>query len=304
MAKKKKAQGQFLLARQIVAHVFEHKLGKGHHLVETALAERFGVSRTLIRASLKRLAKESVVEPRRNQGFFLLKGWDRLDGGVIAVPPSVEDTLYRRILRNRIGGKIPERITQIALINRYRADRSALLRVLQTMADEGIVTKNKGHGWTFLPTINTEVSIRNSYDFRRTLEPSGILLDSFRVQPTVLDRLRAAHLALLSRADTASGTQLFDLDAEFHETIASFTHNSFFIQAIQQQNRLRRLMEYGGYENRRRVRIWVREHLAMIDALEANKRGQASRLMNEHLDKAYRNAAVIPPKSTNGNAGN
>src|SRR5882724_1827021 len=123
---KKKAQGQFLLARQIVALVFEHKLNKGHHLVETALAERFGVSRTLVRASLKRLAKESVVEPRRNQGFFLLKGWDRLDGGVIAVPPSIEDTLYRRILRNRIGGKIPERITQVALINLYRAERSNL----------------------------------------------------------------------------------------------------------------------------------------------------------------------------------
>jgi DNA-binding GntR family transcriptional regulator len=47
MSKTKKAQGQFLLARQIVAHVFERKLDRGHHLVETALAERFGVSRTL-----------------------------------------------------------------------------------------------------------------------------------------------------------------------------------------------------------------------------------------------------------------
>ena len=44
MSKTKKAQGQFLLARQIVAHVFEQKLDRGHHLVETALAERFGVS--------------------------------------------------------------------------------------------------------------------------------------------------------------------------------------------------------------------------------------------------------------------
>ena len=158
MSKTKKAQGQFLLARQIVAHVFERKLDRGHHLVETALAERFGVSRTLIRASLKRLADESVVEPRRNQGFFLLKGWDQLDGGVIAIPPSVEDTLYRRIVRDRIGGKIPEKITQVALIERYGADRGALLRILETMADEGIVTKNKGHGWTFLPTISTETA--------------------------------------------------------------------------------------------------------------------------------------------------
>ena len=42
--------------------------------------------------------------------------------------------------------------------------------------------KNKGHGWTFLPTINDETSLRNSYDFRRVLEPSGILLTTFRKQ--------------------------------------------------------------------------------------------------------------------------
>jgi len=197
-----------------------------------------------IRASLKRLAKESVVEARRNQGFFLLKGWDRLDGGVDrrsaehrrhALPPNRTKPHWRENSGTDHAGRPDQSF--IARIGAHFA-RAA------KDADEGIVTKNKGHGWTFLPAINTELSVRNSYDFRRTLEPSGILLDSFRVQPTALDRLRAAHLALLSRADTASGTQLFYLDTEFHETIASFTHNSFFIQAIQQQNRLRRLMEY------------------------------------------------------------
>jgi hypothetical protein len=40
---------------------------RGHHLVETALAERFGAAHDP--ASLEGLADESVVEPRRNQGF-------------------------------------------------------------------------------------------------------------------------------------------------------------------------------------------------------------------------------------------
>lgn len=44
---------------------------------------------------------------------------------------------------------------------------------------------------------------------------------------------------------------------------------------MQRQNPLRRLMKYRGYENRRRIRVWVREHLAIIDALKANKLGQA-----------------------------
>ena len=205
MSRPKKAQSQLLLARQIVAHVFENKFEKGHHLVETTLARRFGVSRTLIRASLKHLAKEDMVEPRRNQGFFLLRRWDKINAGAISVPPSVADALYRRIVRDRMSGKIPEKITQVALMERYSADRGALLRALETMANEGIITKNKGHGWTFLPTISNENSVRNSYDFRCILEPSGILLETFRVDPVALERLRAAHLALQADANTASG---------------------------------------------------------------------------------------------------
>jgi DNA-binding GntR family transcriptional regulator len=51
-------------------------------------------------------------------------------------------------------------------------------------------------------------------------------------------------------------------------------------------------MEYRGYENRRRVRVWVKEHLAIIEALAANKFGRASQLMHEHLDKAFNNTMI------------
>jgi DNA-binding GntR family transcriptional regulator len=293
MRKGRKAHGQLLLARQILVYVFEQKLAQGHHLVETALADRFEVSRTLVRAALKHLADKGIVEPRRNQGYFLCKSWDQLNERVISVPPLAEDDLYRRIVQDRIAGRIPERITQVALINRYATNRNTLLRVLTTMAEEGIVTKNKGHGWTFLPAINTAASLRSSYDFRRTLEPNGILLASFRVDQAALQRIRFAHVALLALADTAQGPDLFQLDAEFHEMIASFTNNSFFVQAVQQQNRLRRLVEYRGYENRRRVRVWVGEHLAVIEALQAGDHRLAAQLMDQHLEKAHRNAIAI-----------
>jgi DNA-binding FadR family transcriptional regulator len=98
MRQSKEAQGQFQLARQIIAYVFERKHNKGYHLVETALADRFGVSRALVRASLKRPAYEKIVELRRNQDFFLLKSWDEIDGRVITVPPSIDDSLYRRVV--------------------------------------------------------------------------------------------------------------------------------------------------------------------------------------------------------------
>jgi hypothetical protein len=38
----------------------------------------------------------------------------------------------------------------VVLLDRYDADRGAVLRVLETMSDEGIVRKDKGHRGTFL----------------------------------------------------------------------------------------------------------------------------------------------------------
>ena len=39
--------------------------------------------------------------------------------------------------------------------------------------------------------------------------------------------------------------EIFETDAEFHELLAEASGNLFVLQAIQQQNRLRRLLEFG-----------------------------------------------------------
>jgi DNA-binding GntR family transcriptional regulator len=288
MPSRGRAQSRYVLANQILGFVREDKIANEQHLVETALSERLGVSRTLVRAALKLLAERGVVEARRHQGFFLTRGWRDLEDHAIDVPLTAEDELYRRLVHDRISGDLPERITQVALIERYRVDRGLLLRVLSRMSDEAIVVKNKGHGWTFLPAIDTDVALRASYDFRRTIEPAGILLASFAPDAGVLERLRQAHLAIADQVETASEQRLYALDVAFHETLAAFTNNSFWLQAIQQQNRLRRLLEYEGASDRRRVRDWVKEHLGIIAALRAGRLELASERLAAHLEKAYR----------------
>jgi DNA-binding GntR family transcriptional regulator len=93
---------------------------------------------------------------------------------------------------------------------------------------------------------------------------------------------------MLDAADTASGQGLYAVDVEFHEMLAAFTQNTFFLQAVQQQNRMRRLLEVQGNADRRRVRDWVREHLAIIDALRAGRNEVAAERLVAHLDRAYR----------------
>ncbi len=290
-------QSRFRLANQILDVIREARLEPGHHLREQQLADLMGVSRTPIRSALDLLADRGIVETRKNHGFFLRKPFESLHRIEIEVPSTIDEELYTRLVRDRLAHRIPNSITQSEIARRYDVDRAALARTLSRLAEDGLIARRQGHGWTFLPTLDSLVSLRGSYEFRMTLEPSGFLLPSFKPDPTAIERMRLQHLYLASHPDivSISSTQLFETDAAFHEMCADFCGNAFFAQAIQYQNRLRRLLEFGSYFDSRRVREWCREHLAIIEAIAEGNASLASTRMRAHLEQAFLAARTAAP---------
>jgi DNA-binding GntR family transcriptional regulator len=290
-------QSRFRLANQILDVIREARLEPGHHLREQQLADLMGVSRTPIRSALDLLADRGIVETRKNHGFFLRKPFESLHRIEIEVPSTIDEELYTRLVRDRLAHRIPNSITQSEIARRYDVDRAALARTLSRLAEDGLIARRQGHGWTFLPTLDSLVSLRGSYEFRMTLEPSGFLLPSFKPDPTAIERMRLQHLYLASHPDivSISSTQLFETDAAFHEMCADFCGNAFFAQAIQYQNRLRRLLEFGSYFDSRRVREWCREHLAIIEAIAEGNASLASTRMRAHLEQAFLAARTATP---------
>ncbi len=282
------------LANQILNVIRDARMGVGHHLREQQFGELLGVSRTPVRSALSLLVEHGVVEARRNLGFFLTTPYTELHELDIDVPASAEQDLYERLVRDRIAGGLPGSITQSDIARLYEADRVVILRTLARLADDGLIARNRGHGWTFLPTLDTNVALANSYSFRLVLEPAGILLPSFAVKSEVMERVRLHHVYLLSHPDInrIDPAQLFSTDSEFHEMVADFSGNIFFTQAVQQQNRLRKLLEFGTYVDRRRVREWCREHLSIIEAINFGDREGAAAQLREHLRHALTHAST------------
>ncbi|SFH77843.1 GntR family transcriptional regulator [Bradyrhizobium sp. cf659] len=290
-------QSRFRLANQILDVIRNARLEPGHHLREQQLADLIGVSRTPIRSALDLLAERGIVETRKNHGFFLRKPFESLHRIEIEVPSTIDEELYTRLVRDRLEHRIPNSVTQSEIARRYNVDRAALARTLSRLAEDGLIARKQGHGWTFLPTLDSLVSLRASYEFRLTLEPSGFLLPTFKPDPAAIERMRLQHLYLASHPDIASisSTQLFETDAAFHEMCAEFCGNAFFAQAIQYQNRLRRLLEFGSYFDSRRVREWCREHLAIIEAIAEGNAEVASTRMRAHLEQAFLAARTAAP---------
>jgi DNA-binding GntR family transcriptional regulator len=160
---------------------------------------------------------------------------------------------------------------------------------LRRITQEGWIERLPGHGWQFLPMLDSDAAYDQGYRMRILLEPAAILEPTYRLDQDGLTRCRAEQQALVDGAiGRASPAQLFDANARLHETIAAACGNAFILEALRRLNRLRRLMEYGKAVDRSAAARRCREHLTLIDLLLADQREAAADFMRLHLRDAAR----------------
>lgn len=273
------------LARRIVRLVCERDCPAGFQLKEQWLADELALSRTPIRAALRLLTEHGVVRTVANQGSFLNIPASELCSAEWDIPPTAEEQLYRRIASDRYAKRLPGQINVTEFMRRYEASRSQVQRVLEQFAEEGVVERDQGRGWRFAPALDNPDVYDESYQFRLMVEPMAILDPRFTPDRARFAELRKVHEDLIERlTDSAPTRQVVAVDAEFHETIGAWSGNRFILQAIQQQNQLRRLMEFQfGLEDRDRLAQSCMEHLDILNALEADDRKKAAALMRDHI---------------------
>lgn len=275
------------LVGRIVDDLIREDFPLGHHLTELAISQRFGVSRSPVRSALRYLERQGVLRFEENKGFFLALPAGDIKGRSSKLPASEEEALYLAIIRDRTTKALTASFSESDLMRRYDCGRALLARVLARMSEEGLVSRSKGHGWSFVPLLDTTEAEFESYRLRILLEPAGLLEPTYRPNPEALKHSQAVQQAVItSGAKTVTGTMMFDINAEFHEILASFSGNRFFVQNMVRQNRLRRLNEYSAFRDKARMVQSCREHLAIIDALLADDRLQAASLLREHLKGA------------------
>ena len=277
------------VAREIVALVRRESRKAGDHLPEIQLAEHIGTSRSPVQAALRHLAQRGVLQQDINRGFFLVrdaKDWSDVAAELSSTP---DDPLYLAIAEARRAGDLADEVSEAELMRRFNVVRGTLRKVLARMSEEGWIEQNVGHGWTFLPMIDTPEAYEESYLFRQAIEPTGIMSPSFRIDPAGLAGLRAEQQRIVEggyRSMTA--IELFESNSRFHETLAHWSNNRFIEQAVRRVNVQRRLVEYHQAAQRKPRQTQAQEHLQILDALTAHDVLQAASLMRAHLDGARR----------------
>lgn len=279
---------QFRIVRDIVSLMRHEDLKAGDHLAESSLARKIGTSRSPVNVALRHLAEIGVLTHDLNRGHFLNRDARELSELASEFLGAPDDPLYLRIAEDRLAGNLPDAVNEIDLMRRYHIPRGTLRRVLMRIQQEEWIEKAAGHGWTFLPMIDSNQAYEESYEFRAAIEPTGLLSPHFHADPEELAALRRLQSFIAERGyQSITPIELFEASCQFHETLAKWSNNRFILQGVRRADQLRRLVEYRHFTRDREFRHdQASEHLTILDAITEGKMKKAATLLQKHLEGA------------------
>ncbi|UWQ92417.1 GntR family transcriptional regulator [Rhodobacteraceae bacterium M382] len=289
-------QSHIALAKQVLSIALERGMRRGDHLPEQAFSEACGVSRTPIRSAFKMLERNSVLEWRQEEGFFLAVDSADQASKALEAFEEAEDSLARRILSDRADRRIEDVQSVSALVRRYGVSRNSVLLALKILSQDGIVTQLPGRAWAFQPMIDSPKSVDESFDFRLSMEPQAIMAPGFSLDIKRAGLLRTQIDDFLRAGEERLTTGGFRrIDTEFHSLIAQSSGNRFVRGALLAHHRLRKASRRSTSMPSFRMRQAMIEHLEILDSLERNQFDLAADQMVVHL----RRSRIRRPEAAN-----
>ena len=264
------------LAARIVDHISAEKLAAGTHIAAQDLADRFSVSRSPINQALRLLHEKGILAHERNRGYLVGEAGE-VSGVDLGLPTEGElNRVYLQIADDRSHGRLPNQVSESLIRKRYDLTRAQTAAVLGRIAQEGWVERRPGYGWEFSEMLTTPEALLQTYRARMALEPAALLEPGYRLEPAVIERLRATEVELLDGAlETISPDALHERGVRFHESIVGASRNPFFLDALRRINRVRRLLSYRSMATRDRYQRAVpgAPRYPRIARAEAERRG-------------------------------
>lgn len=277
------------LAPRVIEMVRARSMQAGEPLREQMFAEALGVSRSPVRRVLALLAEWGLAVQEPNRGYFLQQDAAQIQPASVPLPSDPIEDLYLRLVDDILSGAVPAEFFEAQLLRRYQVPRGQLLKVLNRLASEAMVERKPGQGWGVKDFVNNAEAYIQSYRFRMAIEPAALREPGYQVNHAAFAKAREQQQALLDGdIYRLSRAQLFEVGAQFHELLVQGSANIFFIDAIRQQNQLRRFIGYKANVDRSRLMAQCQEHIHLLDLIESDRLEEAAQFLCKHLDDVGR----------------
>jgi DNA-binding GntR family transcriptional regulator len=208
---------------------------------------------------------------------------------------SLGDAVYDRLSKAILAGQFAcgHQFNEVELANLLAVSRTPVREALRRLANDGLVTITRSrHPTVVQPTC---ADVIEAFQVRRFLEAGAASLAAERMDAAQLNELRdrAAEAKPGQRPDWCEAERRFD--AVLHQTIALAAGNARLRQEIERYLNLFRLLRHRAASNPDRLAAGHREHLAILEALEARDPPAAALAMTNHIDRALQAMLVYLP---------
>ncbi|MDV4153056.1 GntR family transcriptional regulator [Rhizobium brockwellii] len=256
---------------------------------ENALRAQLGVSRTTVRKVLAGMSARGIIiseahrriireQPRQKERYPKKE--------TLAISEQVETSFMEWMLR---GDACPgTEINEAELARKFGVATTIVREFLNRFQKYGLIEKRQNAGWVFkgfTASFALELfEIREMFEMRSARLFSA-LPDGSPVWKQI-QSMRAAHLELLADID-ARFQDFSELDSRFHRLITAVAPNRF-IESF--QDVITMVFHYHYQWNKRderaRNEVAIKEHLALIEALESRNIALIDRACRLHLTSA------------------
>lgn len=284
-----------ILASQIASGA----LVPGERLLESRVAERFGISRAPARQALARLERVGLVSRGDGHGFAVMP----LAGPAPAIP-SIQATgetpvqLEPEATWQRIYADVEQevvsrmalgafRVVENHLAAYYGVSRTVAREVLSRLNQRGVVRKDNRLHW-YAPAL-TPAYVAELFEMRAILEPAALRLAFPRLAPDQVATLCANLRDAAAHPETVDGGRLGALESELHVSLLGRCGNATLMEALATCQTLLvaltflyvRSPEPHGREP------FIAEHLDVADRLAAADAEGAADALRDHLRGSF-----------------
>ncbi|QPP05873.1 GntR family transcriptional regulator [Streptomyces bathyalis] len=190
-----------------------------------------------------------------------------------------------------------ERLNEVLIAAQLGISRGPLREAIQRLSSEGLLTVISHRG-AFVRTFSRQ-DIVELYELRSALELHAVRLACQRAGDEDLDDLDAMLSDTESRIRESSG-HAYPQELDFHLRLVLLAGNQALMRAAQDVQRQLALARSMSAKRPMRARAAVVEHADLVTVLRSRDAGQATRMMERHLDRSMHSALSVLGLPRNG----
>lgn len=289
-----------MIHRSLARQIADGDLPCGLVLLEGPIAEAFQVSRAPVKAALRLLHEDGLVQRFEGRGYMIPgrsaplrlglreAGLQPLTDSLTDLPPRAGWERIYTEAENAIGGALAFgrfRILEARMASHFRVGRTIVRDLLSRMQERGLITKDARSHWIAGPL--TAGALREYYEIRCILEPAALLMAAPRLDADELRAMRGRVAAAMQQNEALLPDIMLSLDEDLHISCVQRNGNSRLTEVIQDSH----LVLFANHTFLRHLGIpeavpELAEHAVIYDLLLQGNPGAAAAALRAHLDRS------------------